>query len=87
MLVCVLEFLKGLVKPVMKDTNLVLKYRLVGEEQFRIRGANQNQNRRSGCLMFYETQNHAVNRIELSQLQSFSSMRTPSSTSACSLPT
>jgi hypothetical protein len=73
----------------MKDTNLVLKYRLVGEEQFQIRGANRIKIDGHGGLMFYETQNDAINRIELSQLQSFSllSLRTSSSISACSLRT
>ena len=56
----------------MKDLNLVLKYQLKGEDHLQVHGAARIKIDGLGGLMFYDVQNGANTRIELSNLQSFS---------------
>lgn len=56
----------------MNDVNLVLKYRLAGEKQFRFKGASRIKVDGGGALMFYNVHSGQTERLEVSQLQSFS---------------
>jgi hypothetical protein len=56
----------------MNDLNLVLKFRLAGEESIQIKGAARIEVDGHGGLSFYDVQSGSVERIELSQIQSFS---------------
>lgn len=56
----------------MHDLNLVLKFRLAGENQFQIKAASRIKVDGRGGLMFYDVQSGKAQRIEVGQLQSFS---------------
>lgn len=56
----------------MDNLNLVLKFRLAGNDQFQIKGAARIKVDGRGGLMFYDVQSGKTERIEVGQLQSLS---------------
>ena len=55
----------------MDRLNLVLKFRLAGDDHFQIKGAARMKVDGRGGLTFYDVQSGSTERIELRQLQSF----------------
>ena len=56
----------------MRDLNLVLKYRLLGDDDVQIRGVARIKIDGRGGLTFLDVQSGSVTQIELRHLQSFS---------------
>lgn len=55
----------------MHPLNLVLTYRLAGDDHIQIRGASRIKVDGRGGLMYYDVQSGTTERIEVGQLQSF----------------
>ena len=56
----------------MDNLNLVLKFRLTGDDQFQIKGAARITVDGRGGVMFHDVQSGKTERIEVGRLQSFS---------------
>ena len=56
----------------MDDLNLVLKFRVSGEQALRVKGAARIKVDGRGGLMVYDAQNGAAETIDLQSLQAFS---------------
>jgi len=66
------SFPEPLKRNIMHDLNLVLRFRLAGENQLQIKGASRIKVDGRGGLMFYDVKSGKAERIEVGQLQSFS---------------
>jgi hypothetical protein len=64
----------------MDHLNLVLKFRLAGDNQFQIKGAARIKVDGCGGLTFYDVQSGKTERIEVGELQSLSLLSVSSET-------
>jgi len=56
----------------MEHLNLVLKFRLTGDDQFQTKGVARIKVDGRGSLTFYDVQSGSTEKIDLRQLQAFS---------------
>jgi hypothetical protein len=56
----------------MDDLNLILKFKLAGDDHLHVKGAARIKVDGRGALMLYNTQSRAVETIDIRALQSFS---------------
>jgi len=66
----------------MNDLNLMIRFRLTGQDEFQMKGASRMKMDGRGGLILYDAQSGKAERIEIGQLQSFILQPANCSTSA-----